>query len=161
MNHETKLAQLLVRMGTERGVDVETILSELSRAQFPSFVDAGAVRESLVDAVESRWRADLESRINQLRTQFVGGSTSPGAAGAPPVYEPQPSATTAAPVEARQQDPIIDAAEIGPEPLEASPVVELPPDATIEDLAVETPIQRDSPEALPSDATMIWNTRGG
>ena len=71
-------------MGTERGVDVETILAELSAVQFPSFVDAGAVRASLVDAVESWWRADLEGRIDQLRNQYVAGAGGSAQSGAEP-----------------------------------------------------------------------------
>ena len=156
MNHEAELAQLLIRTGTERGVDIETILAELSWAQFPSFIDAGAVRESLMDAVESWWRADLENRINELRNQFVGGSTGPVAAA--PVYESPSDVMQTVPTDAA---PVFEAAAPDPEPLVVEAAVEPRPDATVEGLAVELTAPEGPAEAMPSDATMIWNTRGG
>jgi len=221
MNHEAELAQLLIQMGADRGIDVETILAELSWTQFPSFVDAEAVRASLVDAVESWWRADLESRIDQLRNQFVAPGSEQPQFGASQVYEPAPSYQQAAPAEpvyGYQQAPPVEAApsyrqaapveptpvvEQAPEPVfepepapqptpspvfdslaptrspaQASPMTEMAQfveptpapampvpepveDATVEGMAVDAPEPPKPPTSMPSDATMIWNTRGG
>ncbi len=201
MNHEAELAQLLIQMGADRGVDIETILAELSWAQFPSFVDTEAVRASLVDAVESWWRADLESRINQLRNQYVAGTGDAGPFGANPVYEVAPSDQQSAPVEAapyveQTPEPIFEPVpEPMPEPepvfnsmaptrpaVDANPIAETPSalepepdvsmpipepveDATIEGMAVDAAADAaeapEPPKSMPSDATMIWNTRGG
>ena len=203
MNHEAELAQLLIQMGADRGVDIETILAELSWAQFPSFVDTEAVRASLVDAVESWWRADLESRINQLRTQYVAGTGDAGPFGANPVYEAAPSYQQSAPVEAtpyvdQTPDPIFEpisepmpepapapvfdsmapigsavdvnpiaqrASALEPEPEPTMPIPEPVEDATTEGVAVDAAVDAaeppNPPKSMPSDATMIWNTRGG
>lgn len=170
MSYEADLAQLLIRMGAERGVDVETILSELSWVQFPSFVDGAAVRESLIDAVESWWRADLEDRINQLRNQF-NDAAGQQMVGAPPAYQatPEPASAFTAPeavqreeVSPEVQTPITSemapANETQP-PLQPTPTPESAP--AVEEPAIEGEAANKAPDALPSDATMIWNTRGG
>ncbi|MGA7671655.1 MAG: hypothetical protein WBW04_14605 [Nitrolancea sp.] len=192
MNHEAELAQLLIQMGTDRGVDLETILAELSWAQFPSFVDAEAVRASLVDAVESWWRADLESRIDQLRNQYVAGAGGSAQFGANPVYEDssyqQPAPIGVTPQVEPTPDPILEtdpepepapvfdsiaptgpAVEVNPmaetasavEPETLMPIPEPVEDATIEGMAVDVAETPQPPKSMPSDATMIWNTRGG
>lgn len=168
MSYEADLAQLLIRMGAERGVDVETILSELTWVQFPSFVDGAAVRESLIDAVENWWRADLEDRINQLRNQFTGTAGQPTAA-SPLASQPnsEPAPVFAAPEPATQEDMAAEVqapitSEMAPAnetqpPLQSTPA----PDAAVEEPATNDEATNRAPEALPSDATMIWNTRGG
>ncbi len=196
MNHEAELAQLLIQMGADRGVDTETILAELSWAQFPSFVDAEAVRASLVDAVESWWRADLESRINQLRNQYVAGASGSAQFGATPDYqapasyqhseafepapepyfepepepviEPEPTPApqirswSAASAPLVEQPPLEETASaVEPEPETSLPIPEPVEDATIEGMAVEAADTPKPPKSMPSDATMIWNTRGG
>jgi hypothetical protein len=151
MNYETELAQLLVRMGTERGVDIETIVADLRWAQFPPFVDANALRSSLLDVVESWWRADLEDRINQLRTQLAGAASAPAA---------RVDTTSQTPQEGVERQPMAETPPgVGSEQFAATP--EPPRDATVEEPAVDAANAADAAEALPSDATMIWNTRGG
>jgi hypothetical protein len=154
MTVEAELAQLLIRMGTERGLDVETILSEMAQAPLPSFVDADTVRGSMLEAVESWWRADLEERLEQLRRQFQmdGLPVTPAAARPTP---PRPIAPIAAP---SRPAPAANSASVGSNPpvSEPAPLVD---DATIHDEL--EPAANEPAEALPRDATMIWNTNHG
>lgn len=157
MTVEAELAQLLIRMGTERGLDVETILSEMAQTPLPSFVDADAVRGSMLEAVESWWRADLEERLGQLRRQFqMGGAVATPAAARP--SPPPPIAPVVAPVRPAPAAKAASAGSNQPSPEPAPPLE----DATIHDElepAVNEPA--DQAEALPRDATMIWNTNHG
>jgi len=162
MTVEAELAQLLIRMGTERGLDIESILAELAWTPFPSFVDANAVRGSTLEVVESWWRADLEERLGQLRRQF-----QPGAEVAQPlVSAPRPEPKPVAPVQpvsvaqpnSREpaEKPVLSSLRQPPPP---ATMLETMPDATIQEEAALPP--KDPSEALPRDATMIWNTRHG
>jgi hypothetical protein len=151
MSVEAELAQLLIRMGTERGLDVETILAEMAQAPLPSFVDANAVRGSMLEAVETWWRADLEERLGQLRRQFQmsGAVVTP----TPVRSTPKPSVASAA-ASNRSEPPARPATASANQPASTAPIE----DATIHDapeIAVEPA------EALPKDATMIWNTNHG
>ncbi len=150
MNREAKFAQLLIQMGVDRGLDVQQVLAELSTASFPSFIDAGAVRASLVDAVESWWRADLEQRINQLRNQYG-------------LDAPESSVPTASPTEPRfaAPPPEVSTYQTEAQPRSTAPVFEPIVDETIQDVPTEMPRPQDASESIPSDATVIWNTRGG
>jgi hypothetical protein len=49
---ENELAGLLIQMGADRGVDVETAADELASIALPSFVDARAFRSAVVQAEE-------------------------------------------------------------------------------------------------------------
>jgi hypothetical protein len=152
MTVEAELAQLLIRIGTERGLDVETILTEMAQAPLPSFVDAKAVRSSMLEAVESWWRADLEERLEQLRRQFQMSQAV--AVPAAQRSAPPPVAPAAAPKAERVATPASAKAE-QPTPAPVTPIE----DATLH----ETPenATEDPAEALPRDATMIWNTNHG
>lgn len=154
MTVEAELAQLLIRMGTERGLDVETILSEIARTPLPSFVDADAVRGSMLEAVESWWRADLEERLEQLRRQFQVSEAVATPAAVRPVSQPPvaPSAVQSRPEPAARTGSA-SSNQLAPEP--AAPI----DGATIHD---EPELAANEPtEALPRDATMIWNTNHG
>lgn len=157
MTVEAELAQLLIRMGTDRGLDVETILAEMAQAPLPSFVDAAAVRGSMLEAVETWWRADLEERLGQLRRQFQMGGTPVTPAAARPASAP-PVTPVAAP---SRPDPAAKSASASmkqPAPEPAPPIE----DATIHDeLEPAANEPNDPAEALPRDATMIWNTNHG
>ena len=158
MTVEAELAQLLIRMGTERGLDIESILSELAWAPFPSFVDANAVRGSLLEVVESWWRADLEERLGQLRRQFLPGAEVAQSPISAPRPEPKPAAVAqpAAVVPPKREPaekPVLASLR------QAPPTPAPTEDATIHDEPV--PPAKNPAEALPRDATMIWNTRHG
>ena len=161
MTVEAELAQLLIRMGTERGLDIESILAELAWAPFPSFVDANAVRSSTLEVVESWWRADLEERLGQLRRQFL----QEPAAVQPQASAPRPESKPAAPAQPvvvaqpkrePAEKPVVASLRQSPPP---TTMLETMPDATIQEGAPPPP--KDPSEALPRDATMIWNTRHG
>jgi len=153
MSVEAELAQLLIRMGTERGLDVETIMSEMAQAPLPSFVDANAVRGSMLEAVETWWRADLEERLGQLRRQFQMSALPP----TPVAVRPTPSPSVAPAAATSRPDPLarpVSASANKPTPEPAAPIE----DATIHD---EPELANEPAEALPKDATMIWNTNHG
>jgi hypothetical protein len=158
MTVEAELAQLLIRMGTERGLDIESILAELAWAPFPSFVDANAVRGSTLEVVESWWRADLEERLGQLRRQFQPAAEVAQPLVSAPRPEPKPVAP-AQPVSVAQPNSREPAEKPVLASLRQPPPPPAMPDATIQDEAALPP--KDPSEALPRDATMIWNTRHG
>lgn len=152
MSVEAELAQLLIRMGTERGLDIETIMSEMSQAPLPSFVDANAVRGSMLEAVESWWRADLEERLEQLRRQFQASASVETPAAIRPISQPTVIPNT--------PEPVAAAAKASANPVMPEPVMPIE-DATLhEELGPEN-VANDPSEALPKDATMIWNTNHG
>jgi len=161
MTVEAELAQLLIRMGTDRGLDIESILAELAWAPFPSFVDANAVRSSTLEVVESWWRADLEERLGQLRRQFLQESevvkpqVSTPRPESKPVVSAQPVAGTQTKREPAEK-PVVASVRQPPPP---TTMLETMPDVTIQESAPTPP--KDPSEALPRDATMIWNTRHG
>jgi hypothetical protein len=153
MTVEAELAQLLIRMGTERGLDVETILAEMAQAPLPSFVDANAVRGSMLEAVETWWRADLEERLGQLRRQFQmgGAAVTPAAVRATPKPPVAPAATPS------PSEPSVRAASISASRPTSEPAVPVE-DATLHD---EPEPANEPAEVMPKDATMIWNTNHG
>lgn len=157
MTVEAELAQLLIRMGTERGLDLETVLSEMAQAPLPSFVDADAVRGSMLEAVESWWRADLEERLEQLRRQFQMGGL-PAAPVSPVARRPTSPPPSAPAVTLSRPAPAGQSASAGSNP-PASKSAASVEDATIHDEL--EPAVNESAEALPRDATMIWNTNHG
>jgi hypothetical protein len=156
MTVEAELAQLLIRMGTERGLDVETILSEMAQSPLPSFIDADAVRGSMLEAVESWWRADLEERLEQLRRQFqMGGQPAAPVTPAAMRPTPPPAVAPSRPAPAAQS---VSAGSNPPASESAAPIE----DATIHDELEPAVNEPNKPaEVLPRDATMIWNTNHG
>lgn len=174
MTLEAELAQLLIRMGTERGLDIESILAELAWTSFPSFVDANAVRGSTLEVVESWWRADLEERLGQLRRQFVQGAevVQPEVSAPRVESKPTPAATSKPPVAAQpKREPVAQPVVTNQRQSVEQPVTanqrQPLPDTMIEPLTETTihdqpvPPAKDPSEAMPRDATMIWNTRHG
>jgi hypothetical protein len=147
---ENELADLLIRMATDRGVDVETAAEELASISLPSFVDAQQFRNAVIQALEANLRAQVEERLQSIRRRFdvtppKQGTPSPRPVVAPPVSKPAPSVQPSA----VSMDGKSDFA-----------------DATVADLTVVSDTtNHDSAvvaeEELPTDATMVWTTRHG
>jgi hypothetical protein len=80
---ERDLANLLIQMGVDSGLDIERAADQLATMQFPSFVDNRAYRAALLDAVEAQMRMQMEQRLQAMRQKFdVAASYSPPAAAA-------------------------------------------------------------------------------
>lgn len=130
---DKQLAELLVQIGLERNVDVDTIARELSTLKLPGYVDVEAFRASLFSAIEVQLRRQTDERIRKLRDQLA---VPAGAEAAPPAPEPQ-GRVTIPPEPASVPTP--------PEP-QATPVAD----------QFQTIVE---PASMPKDATMIWKSR--
>lgn len=145
---ENELAELLIRMAADRGVDVESAAEELASIGLPSFVDARAFQAAVIQALEQHLRAQVEVRLQSIRRRF---DMDPQKRPAP---APRPAVTS---------PPIPAAVDVQPTParVDAMPA---PADATMTDLAPMAPAADNAAageEELPTDATMVWTTRHG
>ena len=147
---ENELAGLLMQIGADRGVDLESAADELASVPLPSFVDARAFRTAVVQALEAHLRAQMEQRLQQIRRRF--DVDQPQAVIVPPV--PQYSQPTPEPF--REPSVPIGLANNSPEPADQT-MTDLAP---LDPAAVEVPLDMND-EELPSDATMVWTTRHG
>ena len=147
---ENDLADLLMRMAADRGVDVETAAEELASIALPSFVDARQFRNAIVQTLETSLRAQVEERLQSIRRRF---DVAPQMQGTPParpaVAPPMPVARHNAQPPATSFDGQADLA-----------------DATMTDLTVVSDATNEETaavveEELPTDATMVWTTRHG
>jgi hypothetical protein len=78
---ESELANLLIQMGVDRGLDVERAADELASTSLPSFVDVRTFRASLLESVESEMRKQMEQRLQAMRQKFgTSSSYTPPAA---------------------------------------------------------------------------------
>ncbi len=129
---ERQLANLLIQMGMERGMDIEQVVQEMAGAVLPAFVDARAFRAALVEVAEGQLRSQMEERLSRLRQQLAPPAPVQGRV----QLGPAAPSYRSAPAEREH--------EREPEPAPASATDEV----------------RPGPE-LPSDATMIWTTQPG
>ena len=147
---ESELADLLIRMASERGINVEAAAEELAASALPSFVDARGFRSAVIQAVEASLRAQVEERLQLIRRRFDVEPVSK------PVPTPRPVVTP----------PVFNATpEVrrSPDPMDGLPA---PADATMTDLTPVADSTAQEPaavaeEELPTDATMVWTTRHG
>jgi hypothetical protein len=102
---ERELANLLIQMAVDGGLDVERAADQLATLQLPSFVDSRAYKATLLEAVESQLRTQMEQRLQAMRQKFdVGASYSPPAAAAS--FQPKtPAYGTPAPAAAPTPSP--------------------------------------------------------
>jgi hypothetical protein len=147
---ENDLADLLMRMAADRGVDVETAAEELASIALPSFVDARQFRNAIVQALEASLRAQVEERLQSIRRRF---DVAPQMQGTPPA---RPAVAPPIPVARHNVQPL--AASLDGQADLA--------DATMTDLTVISDATNAEPaavveEELPTDATMVWTTRHG
>lgn len=148
---ENELADLLIRMAADHGVDVEPAAEELASIALPSFVDARAFRNAIIQALEAQMRAQMEQRLQSIRQRFEGDSRTKGASHAKPAVAP--------PIVAPSRDSVRSSSAMDGMP----PIT----DATLTDLAALAPQAEPEPpvvaeeEELPTDATMVWTTRHG
>ncbi|HYI16047.1 MAG TPA: hypothetical protein VEX37_11690 [Thermomicrobiales bacterium] len=146
---ENELAELLIRMANDRGVDVEAAAEELASIALPSFVDAHQFRSAVIQALETNLRAQVEERLQSIRRRFdVDAPRHPTPAR--PVVTPLAPAPAVGIVRSstaldRQPD-LADVTMADMTPMADAPVTE--PAAVAE-------------EELPTDATMVWTTRHG
>lgn len=147
---ENELADLLIRMAADRGIEVEPAAEELASIALPSFVDARDFRTAVIQALESHLRAQMEERLQSIRRRFDLEPRRPSAA---------QSRTPAASAPAMPQADV----QRSPIAMDGLPDVA---DATMTDLApltseeaAENPAAAE--EELPTDATMVWTTRHG
>jgi hypothetical protein len=134
---ERELADLFIAIGVDAGVQIERVTEELGTLVLPSFVDARAFRAALIDTAEAQLRAQLDDRIRRMRRQMgVEGAAAASAS----------ASSGATPIVARLNMPAPE-----PEPAMGSEtIVEQIPDGAQNMLG---------PDELPSDATMVWQTR--
>jgi hypothetical protein len=132
---EKELADLLMRIATERGLDVERAADELAVIAFPSFVDERAFRSAVVDQLEAHLRAQMEMRLQSIRRRF--DTTSP-----------EPARATA------KSAPVVES-PVGQVNLPAADGMNPPDDNAT--MAEAVPAE----DELPTDATMVWTTRHG
>ena len=146
---ENELADLLMRMASDRGVDIETAAEELASIALPSFVDARQFRSAVIEALETSLRAQVEERLQSIRRRFDVAPQKQR-------MSPQPLvASPAAPLAAHMQSSA--AALDGHSDFS---------DATVTDMTALSVEQEPEPvvavdEELPTDATMVWTTRHG
>src|SRR5687768_7499904 len=67
---ENELADLLIRMAADRGVEVEPAAEELAAIALPTFVDSRAFRSAVIQALETHLRAQVEERVQSIRRKF-------------------------------------------------------------------------------------------
>lgn len=127
--HERQLADLLIRIGVDRGIDVDQVATELASVAMPRFVDEAAFKASLLEASEAHLRKQMDERIELLRQQLATQGTNKGRV----LLEPEPAA---------QEEESLDSAE---------PVGHVSLDETNQTVVVD--------EDLPEDATMVWHTQ--
>ncbi len=148
---EYELAELLMRMAADRGVETEAAAEELASTALPSFVDARVFRGAVVETLEAHLRAQMEERLQSIRRRFDVSPQPAGRAPSRPIAPAAPVAPAAEPTRA-------------PAAMDGLPDVA---DATMTDLAqlAPTPAPEDTvvanEEELPTDATMVWTTRHG
>jgi hypothetical protein len=148
---ENDLADLLIRMAADRGVDIEAAAEELASIALPSFVDARQFRNAIVQTLEASLRAQVEERLQSIRRRF---DVAPQLQGTPPARP----AAVAPPISVPRQNAQPPAASMdGQSDLG---------DATMTDLTVVSDATNAEPadvveEELPTDATMVWTTRHG
>ena len=146
---ETELANLLIRMAADRGIEVEQAAEELALIALPSFVDSRAFRSAVIQALETHLRAQVEERVQSIRRRFDMEPQQPWVA--------QPGQVVVPPVVAPKIDPhgVPSAMDGMPEPV----------DGTMSELTSLTPAaaadNAEPDEELPADATMVWTTRHG
>ncbi len=147
---EKELADLLIQLAADRGVDTEAAAEELATTALPSFVDGRAFRRAVIEALEAQMRAQMEQRLQSIRQRFDVDSRQ--------YVAPPPRRIEERPVE-----------PVRPEPIRNAPIVTAAPDfadATMTDLAPSTSEEKPDEveiveEEMPSDATMVWTTRHG
>lgn len=147
---ENDLADLLMRMASERGVDVETAAEELASIALPSFVDARQFRNAIIQTLETNLRAQVEERLQSIRRRF---DVAPQSQGTPPA-RPAVAPAVSAPRQSTQ-----------PAAVSMDGLPDLA-DATMTDLTVVSDVTNPEQaavveEELPTDATMVWTTRHG
>ncbi len=147
---ENELADLLMRMAADRGIDVETATEELASIALPSFVDSRQFRNALVQTLETSLRAQVEERLQSIRRRF---DVAPQMQATPPARP-----AVAPPISVARHNALPSAAP-------TDGVADLG-DATMTDLTVVSDATNAEQaavveEELPTDATMVWTTRHG
>lgn len=152
---ENDLAELLIRMASDSGVDLEPAAEELATIALPSFVDTRAFRGAVVQRLEAHLRAQMEERLQSIRRRFdVDAQQRPASA------RSAAASFAAAPA---VPAPTVEPART-PRAMDGMPNLA---DATMTDLAPisSEPAPEDtvvaSEDEMPSDATMVWTTRHG
>jgi hypothetical protein len=146
---ENELADLLMRMASERGVDIETAAEELASIALPSFVDARQFRSAVIQALENSLRAQVEERLQSIRRRFDVTPQQQRVVPQPIVAQPVASPVVHVQHSASVLDGHSDFA-----------------DATVTEMTALS-VEPDSEpavaaeEELPTDATMVWTTRHG
>jgi hypothetical protein len=147
---ENELADLLIRMAADRGIEVEPAAEELASIALPSFVDSRAFRSAVIHALEAHLHAQVEERLQSIRRRF--DMEPPRQA----VMPTRPGVSPPASV------PVADSLR-SPSKMDGMPDLA---DATMTDLAPLSPAAATEnaaavEEELPTDATMVWTTRHG
>ncbi|HEX5164601.1 MAG TPA: hypothetical protein VFV93_04330 [Thermomicrobiales bacterium] len=143
---ENELADLLIRMAADRGIEVDAAAEELASFTLPSFVDSRSFRAAVIQSLEQHLRAQVEERLQSIRRRF---DSEPQKQASAPVRQPVAPPVSPPPMMAE------------PAPRFADPVQVT--DATIADIAAQDPPSDNTAadEELPTDATMVWTTRHG
>jgi hypothetical protein len=146
---ESELAELLIRMASDRGVEIDAAAEELASFTLPSFVDARSFRAAVIQALERHLRAEVEERLQSIRRRFDADPQKQ------PIVPPRqtPQANIAPP-----SKPLISA-EPAPRYVEQADL----PDSTMAEIAPQAEPADNSvaEDELPTDATMVWTTRHG
>lgn len=147
---EKDLADLLIQLAADRGVDTESAAEELATTALPSFVDARAFRGAVVQALEAQMRAQMEQRLQSIRQRFDVDASQQVA--------PPPRRIEERPIEPIRREPERQAPAVNAAPDFAdATMTDLTPPAA-EEVSTETDMVEDE---MPSDATMVWTTRHG
>lgn len=141
---ERELANLLIQMGVDSGLDVERTADQLAGLTLPAFVDSRAFRSALLESVETQLRRQVEQRLQAMRQKFDVAAAPVGAVNMPsvkPSISSMPSAgNVVTPVPAPPANPILS-------PMSDQGAM----DTFIGDLAED-----DEPM---SDDTIVWSPR--
>jgi hypothetical protein len=172
---ENELANLLIRMSEDHGVDLDRAVDELASMALPSFVDARAFRAAIVEALEAQIRVQMEQRLQHIRRRFDveprERSIATDASAATPTPQTAIEARpTFAPPRADQPDAhgALIRSKVAPQmppPIPATPGGSASAARPETDNGGHVPAEPDAAAAeddeLPEDATMVWTTRHG
>ncbi len=128
---EQELANLLIQIGSERGFEMDSLVNELASMKMPSFINERDFRDSLLQAVESQLRLQVDEQIRKMRERFRGESVPQGR-----VNMPQESSSNR-PQQGQVQQGTVNPADLGS--------------------VIDSTIIVD--DDMPADATMVWDTR--
>lgn len=137
---ERELADLLIQMGVDSGLEIERAAEELASVSFPAFVSAKTFKSALLETIESQMRAQMEQRLQAMRQRFDAPGTSPNSnvARPQPASSPVSQSSAASPVAATEGS-VAAPHEIGPM------------DTIVSDMSED--------DTATSDDTIVWSPR--